>query len=173
MKTQAMKLITGASDIKKAIASIASRGKMLDTGIHVAGVSVLAHATAHGDTTLADALVNAMPKGGRKIALVTWMLAHGQIAKLDPKLDKDAVAAGRLFKIDKARTYNEAGAMSVCWTEFAKEPAPLEAFDAQAAMQSLIARLTSAGKKGLAIKHKAAALASAKELVAALGGDNA
>lgn len=171
MKPQAMKLITAAADIKKAIASIAARGKLLDSSIHVAGVSVLAHATAHGDTTLCDALVNAMPKGGRKLALVEWMLAYGQIAKLDPKTDKDAVAAGRLFKMDKARKYDEASAIATPWTEFKKEAEPLTAFDAQAGVVALIARLTAAGAKGVTIEHKAEALASARELVKALGGE--
>lgn len=166
-----MKIITATTDIKKAIASIAARGKLLDSSIHVAGVSVLAHATAHGDTTLADALVNAMPKGGRKLALVEWMLAYGQITKLDPKLDKDAVAAGRLFKLDKARKYDEASAIATPWTEFKKEAEPLTAFDAQAGVLSLIARLTAAGAKGVTIEKKAEALASARELVKALGGE--
>ena len=167
-----MKLLNTAADINKAIASIAQRGKLLDTSIHVAGVSVLAHATAHGDTTLADKLVLAMPKGGRKLALVSWMLAFGQLAKLDPKLDKDAIAAGRLFKMDKTRKHDQEGAIATSWTEFAKEAAPATAFDAQAAVQSIIARLTTAGKRGVPITDKAAALASAKELVAALGGAN-
>lgn len=163
-----MKYYTTATDINKAINSIKGRGAKLDADIHKAGVSVLAHAAQHGDTTLADALVHAMPKGGRKVALVEWMLAFGTFAKLDPKADKDAVQAGRLFKHDKARTLNLDGAIEKCWTEFKKEPDVLTAFDAQAAVQSVIRRMQSAVSAGLPIEHKAEALAQARALVEAL-----
>ena len=163
-----MQIIKTAALITKAITSIAGRGKALDKDIHIAGVSVLAHANEHGDTTLADKLVQAMPKGARKLALVEWMLAYGQLAKLDPKLDKDAIAAGRLFKLDRSRTYNEAGAIETSWTEFKPEAAVHTAFDAQAAVTSLLARLNKAAADGLTIEGKAEALVKAQALVAAL-----
>jgi hypothetical protein len=165
-----MQIIKGAAEIKKAISSIGNRGVKLDADIHKAGVAVLAHATEHGDTTLADALVQAMPKGGRKLALVEWMLAYGQLAKLDQKTDKDAIAAGRLFKLDRARTLDVAAAIATPWTEFKKEAPVLEAFDAQAAVHSLLARLQGAAKAGKTIEGSAAALADAKALVAMLEG---
>lgn len=163
-----MKLLTTTADINKAIASIANRGAKLDGDIHRAGVSVLAHASEHGDTTLADALVHAMPKGGRKLALVEWMLAYGQLAKLDPKQDKDAITAGRLFKLDRTRKLDMESAMGKSWTEFKPEASVQTAFDAQAAVASVIARLTAASAKGLPIQHKAEALAQAQALVLAL-----
>ncbi len=166
-----MQIIKTAALITKAINSIAGRGAKLDHDIHVAGVSVLAHASEHGDTTLCDKLVQAMPKGGRKLALVEWMLAFGQIAKLDPKLDKDAIAAGRLFKLDRSRTYNEVGAVEKSWTEFKPEAAVHTAFDAQAAVTSLLARLNKAAADGLTIEGKAEALAKAQELVSVLAAE--
>lgn len=165
-----MKLIVSAALITKAIASIKNRGGKLDTDIHIAGVSVLAHAAEHGDTTLADKLVLAMPKGGRRLALVEWMLAYGQLAKLDPKADKDAVAAGRLFKLDRTKKYDEAGAMAESWVEFKPEADVLTAFDAQAAVASVVKRLKKATEGKLEIKGKAEALAEAQALVAALEG---
>jgi hypothetical protein len=165
-----MQIIKAAADIKKAIASIANRGAKLDGDIHKAGVSVLAHASEHGDSTLADALVNAMPKGGRKLALVEWMLAHGQLAKLDPKADKEAIAAGRIFKLDRTRTLNLEGAIETSWVEFKKEAPVHTAFDAQAAVKAVLARLKAANAKGLTVEHKAEALAEAQALVAVLGG---
>lgn len=165
-----MKLIVSAALITKAIASIQNRGGKLDNDIHVAGVSVLAHAFEHGDTTLADKLVHAMPKGARKLALVEWMLAYGTVAKLDPKQDKDAVAAGRLFKLDKSKRYDEAGAMAESWVEFKPDAAVLTAFDAQAAVASVLSRLKKATEGKLEIKGAAEARAQAKALVAALGG---
>ena len=163
-----MQIIKTAAEINKAIASIANRGAKLDGDIHRAGVSVLSHASEHGDSTLADKLVHAMPKGGRKLALVEWMLAHGQLAKLDPKADKEAIAAGRIFKIDRTRTLDLEGAIKDSWVTFKKEASVHTAFDAQAAVKSVLARLKQANAKGLTVENKAQALAEAQALVALL-----
>jgi hypothetical protein len=164
------KIMSTVAEINKAISSIKGRGAKLDGDIHRAGVSVLAHATKHGDTTLADNLVHAMPKGGRKLALVEWILAFGQVAKLDPKADKAAIAEGRLFKLDRERKYDEAGAIGTPWTEFKPEAAVHTAFDVQAAVQSVLRRMKSAAETGLSIEHKAEALKDAEALVILLRG---
>lgn len=163
-----MQIIKGSAEINKAIASIANRGAKLDGDIHKAGVSVLAHASEHGDTTLADKLVQAMPKGGRKLALVEWMLAHGQLALMDKAEAKDT---GRLFKLDRERKLDVEGAIGTPWTEFKKEAAVHTAFDAQAAVASLLKRMRDAAKKGLDVKGKAEALADAEALVVLLKGE--
>lgn len=163
-----MKIMTSAAEITKAITSIKGRGAKLDADIHRAAVSILNHATEHGDTTLADNLVHAMPKGARKLALVEWMLAFGQIAKLDKEADKDAIAAGRLFKLDRTRKLDIEGAIATPWTDFKPEAAVLDAFDVQAAVASVMGRLTKAAAAGMTIKGKAEALAQAQALVAAL-----
>lgn len=163
-----MQLIQGAAAIQKAILSIGNRGTKLDADIQKCGLSVLAHASEHGDTTLCDKLVGAMPKGARKLALVEWMLAHGQIVTLD-KLDP-GVVEGRVFKLDRTKTLDLAAAEAKPWHEFRKEAAPAEAFDAQAATKSLLTRLQSATKKGVKVTHKAEALAQARAIVAMLEG---
>lgn len=163
-----MKLFKTSAEIDKAVKSIANRGAKLDGDIHVAGVSILAHASEHGDTTIADRLIAAMPKGARKLALVEWMLAYGQLAKLDPKVDKDAIAAGRVFKLDRTRTLDIESAISTPWTEFKPEAAVSEAFDAQAAMKSLVTRLVKAAENGKVVKGRAEALAQLDALRAAL-----
>jgi hypothetical protein len=162
-----MQIIKTAAEINKAIASIANRGFKLDGDIHKAGVSVLAHASECGDPSLADKLVNAMPKGSRKLALVEWMLAHGQIAKLDPKVDTKAIA-GRVFKLDRTRTLDLEGAIKDSWVTFKKEASVHTAFDAQAAVKSVLARLKQANAKGLTVENKAQALAEAQALVTLL-----
>lgn len=158
-------LLKGTAAIVKAIDSIKNRGAKLDASIQQAGLSVLAHASEHGDTTCADRLVHAMPKGGRKLALVEWMLAHGQVALLDKKDDKEAIAAGRVFKFDKARKLDLEGAEGTPWVEFKKEAAVQTAFDAQSAVAALLARMRKAQAAGMSIEHKAQALADAKALV--------
>lgn len=161
-------VIKGAALIQKAITSIQNRGGKLDADIHIAGVSVLAHADAHGDTTLADKLVQAMPKGARKLALVEWMLAYGTVSLLDKVADREAVQAGRVFKMDRTKKYDEEGAIGESWVEFKPERDPLTAFDAQAAVASVLGRLTKAKRGHLAIKNRAEALAQALALVQAL-----
>lgn len=162
-------LIVGAAAIQKAIASIANRGAKLDADVQHAGLSVLAHIAQHGDYTLAERLVTAMPKGARKLALVEWMLAYGAIRKLEKgATDNAAIAEGHVFAYDKTRKTDMEGATATPWTEFKKEASILTAFDAQAAVHSVMKRLQTASKEGLTIEHKAEALAEAKALVLAL-----
>lgn len=166
----ALSIIKGAAALNKAIDSIKNRGAKLDASIQQAAVSVLAHASEHGDTTCADRLVQAMPKGARKLALVEFLLAFGQIALLDKVADKEAIAAGRVFKLDRERKLDLAQAESTPWHEFKKERAVQEAFDAQKAVAAVLARMRGAAAKGLSIEHKEQALADARALVAMLEG---
>lgn len=165
-------IIKGAAAINKAIDSIKNRGAKLDASVQLAGLSVLTHASEHGDTTCADRLIQAMPKGARKLALVEWMLAYGQVRKLDPKNADEAIRikGGQTFAIDRSRTLDIESAQGKAWHEFKPEAAIATAFDAQAAVASLIARLKKAQSDGLTIEHKAEALAQAKALVEALEG---
>lgn len=166
----ALSIIKGAAALNKAIDSIKNRGAKLDASIQQAAVSVLAHASEHGDTTCADRLVQAMPKGARKLALVEFMLAFGQIALLDKVADKEAIASGRVFKLDRERKLDLVQAEITPWHEFKKERAVQEAFDAQKAVAAVLARMRGAAAKGLSIEHKEQALADARALVAMLEG---
>jgi hypothetical protein len=149
----ATKIITGTAAIDKAIKSIAGRGAKLDGDIQTAGLSVLAHVAEHGDTTLADRLFNAMPKGARRLALVEWMLAFGTMRVLDKKNDAERVGMGHVFGYDKERKLDMASAEATAWHEFRKEKAPAEVFDVQAAFNSLMSRIQAAQKKGIKIEH--------------------
>ena len=166
----ALQIIKGTALINKAIDSIKNRGAKLDSSIQLAGLSVLAHASEHGDTTCADRLILAMPKGARKLALVEWMLAYGQVRKLDPKNADEAIRikGGQTFAIDRSRTLDIDSAQGKAWHEFKPEAAIATAFDAQAAVAALIARLKKAQDSGMSIEHKTEALAQAKALVLAL-----
>lgn len=152
MKT---KIINNAAAIDKAILSIKNRGAKLDGDIQIAGLSVLAHIDAHGDTTLADRLFNVMPKGARRLALAEWMLAFGKVRTLvkTSKEDAEAIAAGRVFAFDKTKATNMEGAEAMMWHEFRKEKAVAEAFDVQAAVKSLLARVQTMQGKGVQIEH--------------------
>lgn len=161
-----------AAEINKAIASIASRGKKLDADIQAAGLSIIHHADAHGDSTLADKLVQALPKGSRKLALVEWMLAFSKLRLLDKSSPEDAVriAAGAFFAYDKSKNTNLESASQKPWFDFKPEAPVLTAFDAQAAVQGVLAKLSKAVAGGLEVENRALALEAAQKLVAVLSG---
>lgn len=127
-------LITKAADIDKAIALIANRGKKLDADIHQAACSTLAHAINHGDVTLAQKLVSAMPKSGRSKALVAWFIAHGPFA---PGGDD-----GKTLVYLKSESALDKALVTPFWTfTEEREPAP---FDLMASLASLLARAEKA-----------------------------
>lgn len=150
----AIQIIVGAAKINAAIKSIATRGAKLDESIQIAGLSVLAHVTEHGDTSVADNLFNAMPKGARRLALVEWMLAFGQLRTLSAqtKEEKQRIALGQVFAIDRSKTLNLEGAAEKPWHEMRKEAAPAVVFDAQAQVKALLTRLQKAITEGKEIK---------------------
>lgn len=169
----ALQLIKGTALINKAIDSIKNRGAKLDASIQQAGLSVLAHASEHGDTTCADRLISALPKGSRKLALVEWMLAYGQVRLLDKANPDEAlrIKEGSTLKLDRDRKLDLESAEAKAWHEFKKEAAVQTAFDAQAAVAALLGRMRGAVQKGMQIEHKEQALSDAKALVAMLEGD--
>lgn len=150
-----MELIKGTSAINKAIASIQSRGAKLDASIQHVGLSVLQHIEDHGDYTLAERLVQAMPKGSRRLALVEWMLAHGRIALLDKAdpADAERIKAGGVFKYAKEKATDIEGAALVQWFDMKKEKDVLEAFDVQAALNALLKRVAKMQAQGVRIEH--------------------
>ena len=58
--------------------------------------------------------------------------------------------------------------MQNSWVEFKKEAPVHTAFDAQAAVKSVLSRLKAANAKGLTVENKAQALTEAQALVAML-----
>ena len=113
------------------------------------GLEVLEHVDAHGDVTVADSLVNAMPKGTKRNAMIEWLISFGKLALLDTP-NKDT---GALFKFDKARITNLAGAKEKPWQEFQPEPDPLLVFDAQAVTIKALEKLIATSKKAKTVEH--------------------
>lgn len=165
-----MSKFMNAAEINKAIASIASRGKKLDADIQTAGLSILNHVQEHGDSTLADKLVLALPKGSRKLALTEWLLAFGKLRILSKTNPDDAtrIAGGSIFAYDKTKNTDLESAAAKPWHDFKPEPDVLTAFDAQSAVQTVLTRLNKAQAGGLTIENRALALEAAQKLVAAL-----
>lgn len=132
------KVLNGAEAIGAAIKSISTRGKTLERDIHVAAVSCLAHADKHGDITLAQKLVDAIPTLARKNALRDWFLAHG---KFSYDMQNKALTFDK-----KAKTQLEASIATPFW-EF-KPEAEYKPFNMEAAIVSLVKRAEKAIENG-------------------------
>lgn len=81
-----MNIIYDRNTLKRRIDSIKRRGKQIDADIHVCAVSALAHAQEHGDVSLCTRLANAMPKSGRRKALIHWFSTFGPVQYHEKKL---------------------------------------------------------------------------------------
>ena len=123
-----MKIITSKAAIVTAIESIRTRGKKLDADIWLAAVSVTAHAEAHGDVTLANTLVDAMPKGSRVNALLAHLECFGKFTYNDKKKE---------LAFDKSKTTDIEGAMGKSWVDF-KPETPYKGLDLAKAIVTLI-----------------------------------
>ena len=131
-----MKLFTKTSDIMSAIEDIRSTGKKLDNMIQVAACSVIQHVGKHGDITLVNTLVEAMPNGSRVNALRDFIVTFSK-AEYDE--------ATKAFKFNKEKKTDLAGAQAIMWTEFKPEQ-PYVAFDLQKLLVSVIKKADAALK---------------------------
>lgn len=120
-------LISGAAQIKSAIDSIERRGKKYDRDVQIAALSAMQHHVEHGDVTLINRLVDAMPKGSRVNALRAFIEKFGAV-RYDVESKKFVHVKGGTFGLD--------GAMAVMWNEFKPDPDyqpiadPIKRFDA-------------------------------------------
>lgn len=138
MTKATFKMLDGAKAIDTAIKSINTRGKSLQRDIHVAAVSCLNHADKHGDVTLAQKLVDAVPTLARKNALRDWFIAHG-------KFSYDATE--KVLTFNKKATTQLEQAIAVPFWEFKQEAAYVP-FDIQAAILTLVKRAEKAINNG-------------------------
>ena len=136
-------IIEGSGAILKAIESIASRGKKLDHDIHKAALSVAVHAYGCGDITLAQRLIEALPKGFRRNALLAWLCEYGPFC---PSEDGKSVAYRKIegdLRIDAA-------AADPFW-DYKQEP-PFKPFD----LTDYLAKAVTRAEKALGDTEHAA-----------------
>lgn len=138
VKAPVFNLITGSKAIDTAIKSIATRGKSLDKDIHIAAVSTLMHADEHGDVTLAQRLVDAIPQSARKNALKDWFLAMG-------KFSYDTQNKTLIFN-KQGVTMKDKAIATPFWA-FKPEP-EYKPFDINAAIAQLVTRANKAVNNG-------------------------
>lgn len=107
-----MKILIGKEAITQACTSISTRGKKLDSDIHICGVSCLNHIDLHGDVTLLNTLFTALPKGLRSNAFKEWAEVHGKV-----NWSEDIKG----FTYDKTKVTLLKEAQDTSWTVFKPE----------------------------------------------------
>ncbi len=158
-------VVLSQADSTKMIASIAKRGANLDRDIHQVAVSASAHYQAHGDITLANALLLAMPKSARRNALFSWFLQYLPSTGANTSKSKDERASAPLVHVQGVeRTFDMAKAAgNPFWDLKAKEGTA--EFDCGAYISSLLKRISDAAMKdGVTPEQKAKLLDAAKAL---------
>lgn len=133
-----MKLFTTKASIVAAIEDIRVTGKKLDGMIWVAAVSVLGHVDKHGDITLAQTLIDAMPKGSRVNALLAYMEEFGKV---------QWNSAEKKLEFAKTRETNLVGAQAISWVEFKPEP-PYQSMTLEGAVMALIKKAQDRAEQG-------------------------
>lgn len=104
------------ADVMAAIPVLSADAALIQERIHIIGCSTLDHIRAHGDTTGACALLNALPKGQRVKALGHWFktFSSGKAVFL---FDKGAQTWN--CKLSKQRTDADFKIEDACATTFA------------------------------------------------------
>jgi hypothetical protein len=143
------------SEINKAIESIAKSGAKLDKLIQDTGVSVLEHFAEHKDTGVVNRLYNALPKGARKTAMASWLLAYAAIV---PNTQKESKAE-QPFVYARDKSTDALAAAQDMWYSHKPDKAPDQVFDLQKAVRQVIAKATKGTTTGTTEQLKALALA--------------
>lgn len=124
------------AEINKAIASIKTSGAKLDKMIQDTGVAVLEHFAEHKDTGVVNRLYLALPKGARRSAMTSWLLAYGALV-VNP--EKKAQAE-QPFVYDRNKITNAQFASLDMWYDHKPEPIVAEALDLQKAVRAILAK---------------------------------
>lgn len=152
-----MKKFADVTALNKEIAAIKVAGAKLDARIQAAAVGVLEHFAEHKDNGLVNRLYHAMPAGGRKSALTSWLLTHCAVSANTDKATKQE----QPFVYDRTKKTNPEAGEADPWYSHKPDNAPDEVFDLQKAVRALLAKAGKAEslKGGTADTLKALAVA--------------
>lgn len=135
-KPAKVEILTTAAKVNEAIAKISKAGKAFEKLIHSAACSVLYHADKHGDITLANKLIEALPNMARKNALRDWLMAYGKFAY-------DATNKAMIY--DKTKTTDQSAAEAEPFWTF-KPEAAYKPLDLMAEIKRLVAKIDAHDK---------------------------
>jgi hypothetical protein len=147
-----------AESIKKQIAGIGRAGVRLIAAIQVSAVQVIAHAVAHGDITLAQSLVESVPKH-HKATLVAFLENFGPF-----KWDKDSKKLtfyrgneqlkAACIKVPEGVLTQEYVDALPRWEGQIKASEPKSVYDVQEEAGKFIDRMRKLATKGTDVRNK-------------------
>ena len=127
-------VLKGIAAINKEIDTVCNLAKDVQRMIGDAGLQALMHLKAHGDIGPCNRLQVGLPKGVRRVALASWLLAHGSLkVNTDQGTRKTAP-----LSYDKSKATNPEAAMADPWFDHLPEKAIDEVFDLQKAIHVLL-----------------------------------
>jgi hypothetical protein len=125
-----------AADLNKAIDALCKSAQGMQAKVQEVGVQALMHLKAHNDVGPVNRLYVGLPKGMRKQALGSWLLAHGAL-EVNTTADTKKVMP---LKFSKTKKTNPEAAQADPWFEHLPEKAIDEVFDLQRAIHGLLVR---------------------------------
>lgn len=140
--------LKNANELSKLITAIGRIGKKTDEMIQDAAVNAIGYSIVHGDVRFGQQLLDNLPQGSRRQALVTYFEKFGQFVWMstDKKL--------KFFKRDDIQ-FDEEFLAHRKWYDEKKENV-VSMLDVQAMVDKLIKKVEQAIEKGgIEIKHSA------------------
>lgn len=112
------------SQIGSKVARIVRVAGKVDSELHVVLCSILDHTREHGDYTAILPLMNGLPSGQRKEAIVKW-ISHFSGKQLVLSQDKKTkIWKGELVPNRNQELFDIVGAMAITFGDFTQEPKP-------------------------------------------------
>lgn len=151
--------IEAVESIKKQIANIGRSGVRLVAAVQVAAVQVIAHAVSHGDITLAQSLVESVPKHF-KATLVAFLENYGPFKwdkdskKLTFYRDNEQLRAASIRVPEGTLTQEYVDALPR-WEGQIKASEPKSVYDVQEEASKFIDRMRKLASKGADVRNKA------------------
>jgi len=141
--------MTPLQTLLKKIDTLNDKAKAIQSEYQAVGVECLQHLSDHGDIGPVNRLYVGMPKGTRKTAMASWLMAHGALKVNTDKGTKETSP----MAFDKNKKTDPEAAKADPWQDHAPERDIADTFDLQVALKSLLNR---AQGKHLLIGGKAA-----------------
>ena len=132
MKT---KLITDQKALGAAIVSIKTRSAKLDSDIHVAALSSIAHFNSCGDVGFINRLFLALGKGARHVAMIEWLTQFGGVTANEGE-SKDTTP----FVKDKNKVVDMEGGDAMPWYDCKPSPKPDQVLDYLALLMKVVTK---------------------------------
>ena len=144
------------AELNKAIDTLNQSAAKLGDSYQEVGLLCLTHLKDHGDVGPVNRLIVGMPKSTRRLAMATWMVAHGALVPNQDQGTRDTMP----LRYTKEKKTDLEAAATMKWWEAAPERNISDVFDLQVAIKQLIARAKGKNLQiaGVAKPHEAHAV---------------